>query len=69
MPSPVERLTVDELDALIAITHADITWHSPHYTQRARAAIDQLLDRRNQLTNSHNATTKQQLNTVSQAGR
>ena len=59
MPSPVERLTIDELDALIALTHADITWHSEHMSQRIWQAIDQLLDRRNQLTNSHNATTKQ----------
>ena len=59
MPSPVERLTVDELDALIALTHADLTWHSEHMSQRIWHAIDQLLDRRNQLTNSHNATTKQ----------
>ena len=47
----VDALNVDGIDALIALTHADITWHSPHYTQRAWAAIDQLLDRRNQLTN------------------
>ena len=59
MPSPVEQLTVEELDALIAITHADLTWHSEHMSQRIWQAIDQLLDRRNQLTNSHNATTKQ----------
>ena len=59
MPSPVEQLTIDELDALIAITHADLTWHSEHMSQRIWHAIDQLLDRRNQLTNSHNATTKQ----------
>ena len=37
--------------------------------RRIWQAIDQLLDRRLQLTNSHNATTKQQLNTVSQSGR
>ena len=55
----VDHLDVHGIDALIALTHADITWHSPHYTQRAWAAIDQLLDRRNQLTNSHNATMKQ----------
>ena len=59
MPSPVEQLTIDELDALIALTHADLTWHSEHMSQRIWHAIDQLLDRRNQLTNSHNATTKQ----------
>ena len=59
MPSPVEQLTIDELDALIAVTHADLTWHSEHMSQRIWQAIDQLLDRRNQLTNSHNATMKQ----------
>ena len=51
MPSPVEQLTIDELDALIAVTHADLTWHSEHMSQRIWHAIDQLLDRRNQLTN------------------
>ena len=65
----VEQLTVEELDTLIAITHADLTWHSEHMGRRIWQAIDQLLDRRLQLTDSHNATTKQQLNTVSQAGR
>ena len=64
VPHPaVATLTIDELDALIALTHADITWHSPTYTQRAWAAIDQLLDRRNQLTNScssHNNSSIQE---------
>ena len=46
----LDALNVDGIDALIALTHADITWHSPHYTQRAWEAIDALLDRRNQLT-------------------
>ena len=55
----LDELNVDGIDTLIALTHADITWHSPHYTQRAWAAIDQLLDRRNQLTNSCNSTMKQ----------
>ena len=50
MPSPVEQLTVEELDTLIAITHADITWHSPTFAHRAWEAIDALLDRRLQLT-------------------
>ena len=59
MATPVEQLTIDELDALIAVTHADLTWHSEHMSQRIWQAIDQLLDRRLQLTNSHNATTKQ----------
>ena len=54
--TPVEQLTVKELDALIAITHADLTWHSEHMSQRIWQAIDQLLDRRLQLTNSCNTT-------------
>ena len=48
--SALDALNVDGIDTLIALTHADITWHSPTYTQRAWAAIDALLDRRNQLT-------------------
>ena len=59
MPTRIERLNIDELDALIAITHADITWHSEHMSQRIWHAIDQLLDRRLQLTNSCNSTMKQ----------
>ena len=46
----VDHLDVHGIDALIALTHADITWHSPHYTQRAWEAIDALLDRRLELT-------------------
>lgn len=45
-----ERLTVDIIDALIADTHAEITWHSPEHETRAWQAIDSLLDRRNKLT-------------------
>ena len=51
MPSPVEQLTINELDALIAITHADLTWHSEHMSLHIWQAIDQLLDRRLQLAN------------------
>ena len=61
--TPVEQLTVKELDALIAITHADLTWHSEHMSQRIWQAIDQLLDRRLQLTNScssHNNSSIQE---------
>ena len=50
MPTPLERLNIDELDALIAVTYSDITWHSEHMSQRIWQAIDQLLDRRNNLT-------------------
>ena len=57
--TPVEQLTVEELDTLIAVTHADLTWHSEHMSQRIWQAIDQLLDRRLQLTNSCNTTMKQ----------
>ena len=46
----VEHLDVPGIDALIALTYADITWHSPEYTVRAWEAIDALLDRRNKLT-------------------
>ena len=46
----VEQLTIEELDALIAITHADLTWHNPTFAHRAWEAIDALLDRRNNLT-------------------
>lgn len=50
MPTPVEKLNIDELDALIALTHSDITWHNPTFAHRAWEAIDNLLDRRNKLT-------------------
>ena len=63
MPSPVEQLTIDELDALIAITHADLTWHSEHMSLRIWQAIDELLDRRLTLTNScssHNNSSIQE---------
>ena len=55
----LDALNVDGIDTLIALTHADITWPSPHYSQRARGAIAQLLDRRLQLTNSCSSTMKQ----------
>ena len=46
----VEHLNIEGIDALIALTYADITWHNPEYTTRAWEAIDALLDRRNKLT-------------------
>ena len=61
--TPVEQLTVEELDTLIAVTHADLTWHSEHMSLRIWQAIDQLLDRRLQLTNSrssHNSSSIQE---------
>lgn len=50
MPTPIDRLTLDELDALIAATYADITWHSETIGRRIWSAIDRLLDRRLELT-------------------
>lgn len=49
----VERLNIDELDALIAVTYSDITWHSPTFAHRAWEAIDSLLDRRNNLAKTN----------------
>ena len=46
----VEQLTVEELDALIAVTHADLTWCSPDEANAVWSAIDHMLDRRNQIT-------------------
>ena len=46
----VEHLNTDGIDALIALTYADITWHNPTFALRAWDAIDDLLDRRNKLT-------------------
>lgn len=46
----VEHLDLSGIDALIALTYADITWHNPAFTTRAWDAIDDLLDRRNKLT-------------------
>ena len=46
----VEHLNVEGIDALIALTHADITWHAPDHAVKAWQAIDQLLDRRLTLT-------------------
>lgn len=50
MSHALDVLALDELDAVIALTHADITWHSPTCAARAWQAIDELLDRRNRLT-------------------
>lgn len=46
----VEHLDVTGIDALIALTHSDITWHNPTFAHRAWTAIDDLLDRRLKLT-------------------
>ena len=46
----VEHPNFEGIDALIALTHADITWHAPDHAVKAWQAIDQLLDRRNQIT-------------------
>lgn len=52
MPTPpsIADLSVDQLDAVIALTHADLTWCSPQETQATWAAINMMLDQRNQLT-------------------
>lgn len=50
MPTPIERLNLDELDSLIATTYSDITWHSPSIAARIWNTIDRLLDQRNHLT-------------------
>lgn len=42
--------TVEQIDAVIALTHGDITWRDPDYAPHAWEAIDGLLDRRNRLT-------------------
>lgn len=46
----VEHLNTDGIDALIALTYNDITWHNPTFALRAWDAIDDLLDRRLKLT-------------------
>lgn len=46
----IDHLDVDGIDAVIALTHADITWHAPDHAVKAWEAIDALLDRRNNLT-------------------
>ena len=55
----IRDLTIPQLDEVIRRTHADLTWCSPDEANAVWSAIDALLDRRNQLTNSHNATMKQ----------
>ena len=49
-PPSIADLSIDQLDAVIALTHADITWCSPTEAQATWNAINTLLDRRNQLT-------------------
>lgn len=46
----IDHLDVSGIDAVIALTHADITWHAPDHAVKAWEAIDALLDRRNNLT-------------------
>lgn len=46
----VEHLNIEGIDALIALTYSDITWHNPTFAHRAWEAIDNLLDRRLKLT-------------------
>src|SRR5699024_11005747 len=49
-PPSIADLSIDQLDAVIALTHADITWCSPTEARATWNAINTLLDRRNQLT-------------------
>ena len=49
-PASIADLSLDQLDAVIALTHADLTWCSPQEARATWNAINTLLDRRNQLT-------------------
>ena len=55
----IRDLTIPQLDEVLRLTHADLTWCSPDEANAVWSAIDQLLDRRLQLTNSCNTTMKQ----------
>ena len=46
----VEHLNIERIDQAIATAHAQITWRSPADRLLIRAAIDELLDQRNNLT-------------------
>lgn len=49
-PQAIADLTIEQLDAVITLTRADLTWCSPNETPAVWSAINQLLDQRNQLT-------------------
>ena len=48
-PGALDGLTVDQLDVVIAHHHADLTFRSPVAQLRTWQAIDEMLDRRNEL--------------------
>lgn len=56
----IRDLTIPQLDAVIALTHADLTWCSPDETTATWNAIDQMLDRRNTLTTQASSKTSTQ---------
>src|SRR5699024_12100591 len=60
-PPSIADLSINQLDAVIALTHADLTWCSPQEAQATWNAINTLLDRRNQLT--HRATQPTMMST------
>ena len=45
----IRDLTIPQLDEVLRLVHADLTWCSPDEANAAWSAIDQLLDRRNKL--------------------
>ena len=46
----IRDLTIPQLDEVLRLTHADLTWCSPDEANAVWSAIDALLDRRNKLT-------------------
>ena len=46
----IRDLTIPQLDEVLRLIHADLTWCSPDEANAVWSAIDQLLDRRNNLT-------------------
>ena len=59
----IRDLTIPQLDEVLRLTHADLTWCSPDEANAVWSAIDHMLDRRNQLTNScssHNNSSIQE---------
>ena len=49
-PKPGPHYTTDRIDQAIRLAHADLTWRPPTEQQVVWATIDNLLDRRNNLT-------------------
>ena len=48
----IRDLTIPQLDEVLRLTHADLTWCSPDEANAVWSAIDHMLDRRNQLTHA-----------------